>query len=509
MNSKIIIKINYLSEQIEIELPKTLEELNNFIINNLKIEENFKKGIEISYEDESKDKINLLSEDDYILFVSNLKENIIKNEITINELTLNENEFEYKFNIMKEVLTGRKTLNYTSNNLLEMSINSDSSISYSQIKDRKTKEKENEEKLKKEYEKKINDKEEEYKTQLKLYEKDNNIKLEKLNSEIIILKNKLKEENYYQKKMIEQEKEFKSQLDLKEKENILKNKEIVSLKEEKEKLKNDYENKIKEKEKIENEYINKIKEKEKLESEYINKIKEKEKEFITSLEFKQKQNNIKSLALKNLSEKKKKIEELLNNYKLKDTQNTLKINELNSEIISMKKEKENLNEKINEIEKKIKEQETTFKIQFQGKELKNDKNLEIIIKEAEKLKKENFELKEKNNSDIKAIMEEKQNLEKKCEKFEKENLELISKINELKSYEIIIKIKEEDYKTQINNFYINLKKLNEEYKKKEIEHKNIIEEKDKSLSRMSKEIDDYRNRNKELIKKLSEFKNKK
>ena len=205
MNSKIIIKINYLSEQIEIELPKTLEELNNFIINNLKIEENFKKGIEISYEDESNDKINLLSEDDYILFVSNLKENIIKNEITINELTLNENEFEYKFNIMKEVLTGRKTLNYTSNNLLEMSINSDSSISYSQIKDRKTKEKENEEKLKKEYEKKINDKEEEYKTQLKLYEKDNNIKLEKLNSEIIILKNKLKEENYYQQKMIEQE----------------------------------------------------------------------------------------------------------------------------------------------------------------------------------------------------------------------------------------------------------------------------------------------------------------
>jgi len=168
MNSKIIIKINYLSEQIEIELPKTLEELNNFIINNLKIEENFKKGIEISYEDESKDKINLLSEDDYILFVSNLKENIIKNEITINELTLNENEFEYKFNIMKEVLTGKKTLNYTSNNLLEMSINSDSSISYSQIKDRKTKEKENEEKLKKEYEKKINDKEEEYKTQLNM-----------------------------------------------------------------------------------------------------------------------------------------------------------------------------------------------------------------------------------------------------------------------------------------------------------------------------------------------------
>ena len=42
-----------------------------------------------------------------------------------------------------------------------------------------------------------------------------------------------------------------------------------------------------------------------------------------------------------------------------------------------------------------------------------------------------------------------------------------------------------------------------------MEHKNTIEEKDKSISRMSKEIDDYKNRNKELIKKLSEIKNKK
>jgi chromosome segregation ATPase len=203
----------------------------------------------------------------------------------------------------------------------------------------------------------------------------------------------------------------------------------------------------------------------------------------------------------------------------------LEINKLNSEITSLQKEKENLNDKINEIDKKIKVQEMIFKIQLQGEELTNDKKIEIIIKEAEKLKKENLELKERNNSDIKAITEEKQNLEKKCEKFEKENFELTSKINkyiseikllkekfndnELKSYETIIKIKEEDYKVQINNYYTKYKKINEMFEQKESEYKNIIEEKDKSISYLNKVIEQCKNRNKELIKKLLEFKNKK
>ena len=150
MNSKMIIKINYLTEQKEIELPKTLEDLNNFIFNNLKIDENLKNEIEISYEDEDKDKINILSEEDYNLFVSALKEKAIKNEITINE-----NGFNHKFNDMQQALLGDK--GNSRNNLLEMTMNSesDSSMSYREIKDRKSKEKENEEILKNEYEKKL------------------------------------------------------------------------------------------------------------------------------------------------------------------------------------------------------------------------------------------------------------------------------------------------------------------------------------------------------------------
>ena len=263
MDSKILIKINYLSEQKELELPKTLEDLYNFIFNNLKIDTNLKNDIVISYEDEDKDKINILSEEDYNLFVSVLKEKTIKNEITINE-----NGFNHKFSDMQRALLGDK--DNTSNNLFEMTINSESdlSMSYKEIKDRKTKEKENEEILKKEYEKKIIEKEEEFKNQLKSYEKDNNLKIEKLNSEINLLKQKLKEENEYKQKIIEQEKEFKKQLDLKEKENILKNEELISLKEQNDKIKKELINKIKEKEKAENEYLNIIKEKEKIESEY-------------------------------------------------------------------------------------------------------------------------------------------------------------------------------------------------------------------------------------------------
>ena len=121
MDSKILIKINYLSEQKELELPKTLEDLYNFIFNNLKIDTNLKNDIVISYEDEDKDKINILSEEDYNLFVSVLKEKKIKNEITINE-----NGFNHKFNDMQQALLGDKgqSIKNETNNISEISMNS-------------------------------------------------------------------------------------------------------------------------------------------------------------------------------------------------------------------------------------------------------------------------------------------------------------------------------------------------------------------------------------------------
>ena len=224
MDSKMLIKINYLSEQKEIELPKTLEDLNNFIFNNLKLDLNLENDIQITYEDEDKDKINILSEEDYNLFVSILKGKTIKNEITINE-----NGFNHKFNDMQQALLGDKG-NTSNNNLSEIFMNSisdSSSMSYKEFKDRKAKEKESGEILKKEYEKKIFEKKNDYINQLKLYKKDSNLKFEKLNSEIIMLKQqKVEEEKDFKRKLIEQEKEFKRLLDLKEKENVLKNEEL-------------------------------------------------------------------------------------------------------------------------------------------------------------------------------------------------------------------------------------------------------------------------------------------
>ena len=226
------LKILFSSESIEIPVPNTYQELFNIFINKFKIEENSQKLLNITYHDEE-DEIYISSEEDYQLFISQLRENNINNNITgaimkdsrdikdlrnLEELKeSSKDSFNEKFNNMQKAFLGEgnEDNNDEDNLYNKSSFDSliDSKNSFQDILDRKEKEKN------------FDEKEKEYKTQLELKEKENKMNCDKFNLEIETLKEekqKLEQKlNEYDKKTKEQDMDiqnYKNQVELKEKE---------------------------------------------------------------------------------------------------------------------------------------------------------------------------------------------------------------------------------------------------------------------------------------------------
>ena len=71
------LKIFFSSESLEIPIPSTYQELFNIFITKFKIEGNSQKLLNITYHDDE-DEIYISSEEDYQLFICQLRENKIK-----------------------------------------------------------------------------------------------------------------------------------------------------------------------------------------------------------------------------------------------------------------------------------------------------------------------------------------------------------------------------------------------------------------------------------------------
>ena len=224
------LKIFFSSESCEIPIPKTYQELYNIYINKVKIEGNSQNLLNITYHDDE-DEIYISSEEDYQLFIYQLREKKIKNNITgtimsdsrdVNVLkNLEESKesakdsFNEKFNNMQKALLGEgnedKKDKDEDNLYNSSSFNSliESKNSFQEILDTKN----------------FEEKEKEYKTQLELKEKENKMNCDKFNLEIETLKEekqKLEQKlNEYDKKTKEQDmdiKNYKNKAELKEKE---------------------------------------------------------------------------------------------------------------------------------------------------------------------------------------------------------------------------------------------------------------------------------------------------
>ena len=460
--------IIFSSESIEIPMPNTYQELFNIFINKFKIEENSQKLFNITYHDEE-DEIYISSEEDYQLFISQLKENNINNKITgiilkdsrgmkdLRELKASHKDsFNEKFNDLQKALLGNENEESKDEDNLynKFSFNSliESKNSLQEIIDRKEKEKEFEEK------------EKEYKTKLELKEKENKMNCDKFKLEI----EKLKEEkeklekkiNEYDKKSKEQDmdiKNYKNQAELKEKEY----KSIID----------DFNLKIKmlTEEKLE---------KDKIIDNYNKESKEKEEKY-------------------------KNIDELNN-------KNIIEIEKYNDEIKALKEANQNLESKLdiykkNALEQESKEKEYNSKIESYLSQIK-------ILKE-EKLKKNKDTENKINDNNINLFKENKQII-KKIEKDNKlpnnqeqgNNNFNFSLINIDKSNNQLIEStlahQSEEYKNTLNE--IKTKYKNELNKK----CKEIIKNKDDIYSNIYNEI----NQQSQIIinkylKKLEEFEN--
>ena len=408
------LKIFFSSESCEIPIPNTYQELFNIFINKFKIEGNFQKLLNITYHDDE-DEIYISSEEDYQLFIYQLREKKIKNNITgtimsdsrdVNVLkNLEElkesakDSFNEKFNNMQKALLGegnkdKKDKDKDEDNLYNSSaFNSliESKNSFQEILDTKN----------------FEEKEKEYKTQLELKEKEIKMNWDKFNLEIETLKEekqKLEQKlNEYDKKSKEQDmdiKNYKNQAELKEKEykSIIDNfnlkiKMLTEEKLEKDKIIENFNKESKEKEeKYRNisELNNKnIKEIEKYNYE-IKALKEANQNLETKLDV------YKKNALEQESKEKEfnsKIESYISQIKILKEENLKKIENEKDNVINdnnninlqkdqfktqikiLKEEKNKLKEEIIENEKKIKE--------YKGE--KNDEEYQKMMKEKDKL----------------------------------------------------------------------------------------------------------------------------
>lgn len=508
------LKIIFSSENFEIPVPNTYQELFTIFINKFKIEENSQKLLNITYHDEE-DEIYIASEEDYQLFISQLRENNVNNNITgtlmrdsreikdlrnLNNLKnlkkSNKDSFNEKFNNMQKALLGEGNEAHKDkdeDNLYnKFSLESliDSKISFQEIIDKKEKEKN------------FDEKEKEYKTQLELKEKENKMNCDKFNLEIETLKEeKLKLEqklNEYDKKSKEQDmdiKNYKNQIELKEKEykSIIDNfnlkiKVLTEEKLKKDKIIENYNKESKEKEeKYRNisELNNKnIKEIEKYNHE-IKALKEANQNLESKLDI------YKKNALEQESKEKEynsKIEsyisqiKILKEQKTKDDENNFQKEQFKSQIKILKEEKNKLNQDMIENEKKIKE--------YKGE--KNDDEYQKMLKEKDRL----IELKGIQNKKIDNFLKDSMQI---IQKNEKDNIKEKDKENNVESK---LNNNEEfgnDTKTKDQNK--NLKqKLNEYIKKNKLESSNIFEIKElEEEQQNSNLLMSIRNSNNQLI----------
>ena len=107
-NDKLI--LSYLSQSIEIPLPKDYEELLKVFIKEFKIDEKKRKLLHLQYSDEDEEDIIIYEEADYTPFLESIKDNKIKNQIkgfidqksmTTSSISLGNNDNEY----LKEIET--------------------------------------------------------------------------------------------------------------------------------------------------------------------------------------------------------------------------------------------------------------------------------------------------------------------------------------------------------------------------------------------------------------------
>ena len=545
------IKITFSSESFEIPVPNTYQELFTIFINKFKIEENSQKFLNITYHDED-DEIYISSEEDYQLFISQLRENNINNNLKgalmrdsreikdlrkLNDLKdlkePNKNSFNEKFNNMQKALLGEGNEDYKNEDNLsnKFSFESliDSKISFQEIIDRKEKEKE----------KNFDEKEKEYKTQLELKEKENKMNCDKFNLEI----EKLKEEkqkleqklNEYDIKSKEQDmdiKNYKNQVELKEKEykSIIDNfnmkiKVLTEEKLEKDKIIDNYNKESKEKEeKYRN--ISELNNKNIIEIEKYNYEIKALKEANQNLE--SKLDIYKKNALEQETKEKEynsKIEsyisqiKILKEQKLKDAENNFQKDQFKSQIKILKEEKNKLKQDMIENEKKIKEykgdkNDDEYQQMLKEKdklfELKGiqDKKIENFLKDSIQIikinEKDNIKGKDKKSKDDEKfgndrnIEDENKNLKEKLNEYIKNNKFESSKIFEIKEEQqnSNLLIKEHEKKNQNNNFNFSLMNI-------ESSNNQLIE------STLAHQSEEYKNTLNEIKNKYKNDLNKK
>ena len=104
--------LSYLSQSIEIPLPKNYEELLNVFINEFKIDEKKRKFLHLQYSDEDEEDIIIYEEADYTPFLESIKDNKIKNQIkgfinpksmTSSSISLGNNDNDYLKEIENEL----------------------------------------------------------------------------------------------------------------------------------------------------------------------------------------------------------------------------------------------------------------------------------------------------------------------------------------------------------------------------------------------------------------------
>jgi len=485
------------------------------IANDLKKKEKeLKKQVEI--DNNLKIQNNLLLEKNKKLEKNeeNLKQNILKIK---NELNQKQQELEIEKNSNEVSKLKREELMNNNNNYLNQINYLDKEIKEknNEINELKNKNKENEDKIKKEYEKLIEKQNNEIKN-LKQNEWNNKNKEEKDKEEIIKNNKLLNEENnslkneiINSKKIIEQLQKEKNEINKKIKEKDDEYNKIIKLNKEYEDKINEMKNKNKELE-LNNCNIKKdLEEKTKKINEFkvkedelnnMNKITEELQKKIKQLESDNniKEQKIKSLE-KNIEELKEKENKKIKEYKIEKLETGIQIFPLEKEKTeSSNKEKENenkdnknnddlnneykelLKQKEEEISKLKEENKKIIKNQEKNNEAKNQNQNDIdnFKNQIKDLKKYIKDLKNKNNEEYKKREDE---LSLKDNELKNREKELEKKNSDIKNLEQEINKKIsflEDKENLLDNEYKNIEKEKEQLQQKSIDNSKLQKEYD-------------------------------
>ena len=457
--------LNYESNEFEIPLPKDYKELLNIFVDKFKIDENCKKSLLLTYFD-GEDDVWLEQDEGYEQFKEQVKENnkirgIVSRESRVSidnkdfllqfekiqktfaipqeqeenvldkKISIEKSHEDYYINVDLDKDDIVKTINPVEKYLYSDADNEKNKEENGEIKNLKE-EKEKQDKKLTEYEQKLNDLKENYKTKLEM-EKNYIDKISKLEIDLKRLtedKNEKELKLEYESKAREQEKEYINELEqqkLKYESQMDKiNSEIKSLKVEKD-------------------------EKEAKLNEYIKKFEKQEKDYQTKLKSEENKYNLK------VDEYNKKIEEInhekgIISLKLEDYEKRIEEYNKNDD----KKNKDLYEEKIKNLEQKEKDLNS-----YKNELLKKNRELSKILQEKENIIKEN-EQKLKNNEEKSSIIISE--YEEKNNKFEKEIQNYKTKLETLKEKEKDIKYLIEGKKQLLKE---NKKDKDEIYKFKE------------------------------------------